>query len=133
MVSFDGNGNNIIDYNQLIKLTLIKGLSYNVQKLRIMDEVRNCIPPKMCENGYCIIKGLSLNILCDIIYVLIIGYITHFNPTNPNNDRKTIKSKCHQTILGCSSDSDCPHHKPNCGNDGVCYRCGKFIINILNL
>ena len=83
MVSFDCNGNNIIDYNHLIKLTLIKGLSYNVQKLRIMDEVRNCIPPKMCENGYCIIKGLSLNILCDIIYVLIIGYIIHFNPTNP--------------------------------------------------
>ena len=59
MVSFDSYGKNITHYNQLIKLTLIKGLLYNVQKLRIMDEIRNCIPPKMCKNGYCIIKGLS--------------------------------------------------------------------------
>ena len=59
MLSFDGNGNNITHYNQLIKLTLIKGLLYNVQKLKIKDEIRNCIPPKICKNGYCIIKGLS--------------------------------------------------------------------------
>ena len=44
---------------KLIELTFIKGLLYNVQKLKIKDEIRNCIPPKICKNGYCIIKGLS--------------------------------------------------------------------------
>ena len=58
-----------------------------------MNEIRNCIPPKMCKNGYCIIKGLSYK----VYNVLIIGYITHFNPTNPNNDHKTTKSKCHKS------------------------------------
>ena len=38
---------------------IIKGLLNNVQGLRRLDEIRNCPYPKICKNGYCIIKGLS--------------------------------------------------------------------------